>query len=77
MMRAEEEVLKDFSKIGYKVVTNNNSVIVLYNKKRDTRIFIYKKRKKVSFQYVMTLAEHKLLHELFQIWNWLYRRRNK
>ena len=75
--RAEEEVLKDFSKIGYKVVTNNNSVIVLYNKKRDTRIFIYKKIKRVSFHDRMTLSEHKLLHELFQIWNWLYRRRNK
>ena len=70
-MRTEEEVLKDFRKLGYQVVTNNNSIIGLYNKERETRIFIYKKSKRVSFHDRMTLSEHKLLHELFQIWNWL------
>lgn len=70
-MTLEEEILKDFGKLGYEVVTNNNSVIVLFNLKKDIRIFIYKKSKRVSFQDRMTLSEHKLLNELFQIWNWL------
>ena len=39
-MRTEEEVLKDFGKLGYKVITINEKTLVLCNKKGYTRIFI-------------------------------------
>lgn len=70
-MRTEEQILKDFEKLGYEIVTRNKKVIVLYSLKRDTRIFIYLKTKQVSFHDKMILKEHKLLNELFTIWNWL------
>ena len=70
-MRTEQEILKDFSKIGWKVVTNNASCMVLFNLKKGARIFIYYKSKKISFFDKVDFKVFKLLHELFKCWGWI------
>ena len=75
-MRTEEEVLNDFEKLGYEVKENTNIELVL-----GTKFFFikFKKLSKVYHTYyedgklssTINMQEHKLLTELFQIWNWL------
>ena len=70
-MRTEEEVLQDFEKLGYKVEQNSSAVCLLTM--NDFHIDISKSGKNYSFSAwsYLTMQEHKLLTELFQIWNWL------
>ena len=75
-MRTEEEVLKDFEKMGYEVKENTNIELVL-----GTNFFFikFKKIPKVYHTYyedssqrsTITMLEHQLLTELFTIWGWL------
>ena len=75
-MRTEEEVLKDFEKLGYKIKENTNIELVL-----GTKFFFikFKKLSKVYHTYyedsklqsTINMQEHKLLNELFSIWGWL------
>ena len=75
-MRTEEEVLKDFEKLGYKIKENTNIELVL-----GTKFFFikFKELSKVYHTYfedsklhsTINMQEHKLLNELFSIWGWL------
>ena len=73
-MRTEQDVLKDFEKLGYVVLRNDWEKLVLY--KYDTVIKIDKIEKwyKKCLAYsngpskVIIIEEHKLLNELFKIW---------
>lgn len=81
MPRTEQEVLKDFEKLGYKVNRNTNFTIVLENN-NEIELVISKvnhwytckitnsisSRKEALY---IDMEEHKLLTELFTIWGWL------
>lgn len=84
-MRTEEEVLKDFEKLGYKINKNYSNYFIwldIEDEKDILRIDI----EKIPFSYckfdirkkdcherpiIINMHEHKLLHELFEIWGWL------
>lgn len=78
-MRTEQEVLKDFEDLGYEVVCNNNLRIELNN--NGVIITISKIKRRYSckgYDYLdkemavhIVMQEHKLLTELFTIWNWI------
>ena len=74
-MRTEQEILKDFEKLGYKV-KNDSEVLRLKN--NFIEIYVYKKDKEYGKEDIFsceanrfTMPEHKLLNELFNIWGWL------
>ena len=69
-LRTEEEVLKDFEKLRWKITQNEkNCLILCYDV--VARIGILKNSKNYYFNGLINMKEHKLLIELFQIWNWL------
>lgn len=70
-IRTEEEILKDFEKIGWKVIVSNSLCMALFNLKKSTRIFINYKSKKISFDDKVDFKVFKLLNELFICWGWL------
>jgi hypothetical protein len=82
-MRTEQDVLKDFEALGYKVVCNNERELVLedkYYRHHIDRIHIGKDlRLYTKFQHLyrvdepknLDMQEHKLLNELFTIWGWI------
>lgn len=76
MARTEQDILKDFEKLGYEVIQNNNIKIVLQND--DIEIYIYKSFKEYGKEDIFSneanrfdMQEHKLLHELFTCWGWI------
>lgn len=75
-MRTEEEVLKDFKKLKWKISIDNDIFIDLVGSTSSKNIYcdkhirIYKKIKSYRNTEI-TMEEHKLLTELFQIWGWL------
>ena len=71
--RTEQEILKDFEKLGY-FIKKETSFITLTNEYDDV-IFIDLKDKcydKSHYLHVVsiTIQEHKLLNELFEVWGW-------
>ena len=75
-MRTEEEVLKDFEKLGYDIIENNDCCIKLNFNDCIIRISKYSKFYKCywkdsAYANVIDMKEHKLLNELFSIWGWL------
>ena len=82
-MRTEQDVLKDFEALGYKVVCNNERELVLedeYYRHHIDRIHISKDlRLYTKFQHLyrvdepknLDMQEHNLLNELFKIWGWI------
>ena len=79
-MRTEKEVLKDFKKLNFTLLTIIEGKLVLAHFKRnefysDKFYSIYKKDKNykawTSDSAYFTMQEHQLLHELFTIWGWL------
>lgn len=75
--RTEDDILKDFEKLGYKIVVNNASMIYLTNKSGIT-LHINKLMKWYGrynedneiARYIY-MQEHKLLNELFEVWQWI------
>ena len=75
-MRTEEEILKDFRILGYKVRENNSKRLKL--QVSDYTIDI-SKINRVYRCYLedeeticcIELEEHTLIHELFKCWGWL------
>ena len=77
-IRTEEEILKDFEELGYKVIQNNIHWFILeaplsnnnyvYDYKRI--VFNIKDKSYIHTEF-FTMQEHKLLTELFTIWWWL------
>lgn len=85
-MRTEQDVLKDFQKLGYEVVCNSDRELILEQEFKSgytiiNRIHIEKRSQaysKSQFAYCVgtsplwvSMQEHKLLNELFTIWGWL------
>ena len=74
--RTEQEILKDFETLGYKVAFVSEENRLLLYKSNDDTIFIYKNTKEYEkcdiIQSInLTIQEHKLLHELFEVWQWV------
>lgn len=77
-MRTEKEILKDFEKLGYKI-NKCNYAIFIYAPYIEIKIELdlkgYRKKHEINVgewvSSLLTLKEHKLLHELFKIWGWL------
>ena len=86
-IRTEEEILKDFEKLGW-IVVDNNVDLVLKRLVKEMFIEIYpycyihiNKEKQTysvidihngaNYRYELSMKEHKLLHELFICWGWL------
>ena len=76
-MRTEQDILKDFAKLGYSVILNKNFVVYLRNLGCVMRIDRITKEYKLYMESANDIAvpiklkEHKLLHELFKCWGWL------
>ena len=74
--RTEQEILKDFEKLGYVNISNIPTIITLKN---DNTIIVikikkqrYRKYDNRDFEPVdFTMQEHKLLNELFEVWQWI------
>lgn len=70
--RTEQEILKDFEKLGYEVVRNDDGWLEMEIKGTDVSFMVSKFDK--SYDFVgdpITLQEHKLLNELFSLWGWI------
>ena len=80
-MRTEEQVFTDFKKLGYTL----KHEIYRYDFKNedDEHIIIGKRRKwyckkdEHTSYLPIDLREHKLLHELFEIWGWFNEKDSK
>ena len=70
MPRTEQEILNDFEERGWEITQNDDScMIICYG--GFARIVILKYTKKYSINNLCNMQEHKLLHELFEVWQWL------
>lgn len=78
--RTEQDILKDFEELGYKIeIDEVYKIIRLY--KNITSILIFEKARSYEKYYkkddgwyysaIITHHEHKLLNELFTVWGWL------
>ena len=69
-MRTEEEVFKDFEKLGWRIIENTNKCLtaIMYG---NSKLDIVKRGKVYYVNNCLNMQEHKLLNELFTIWNWL------
>ena len=77
-MRTEEEILKDFKKLGYKIHRDRYNIFIYapyIEIEIDFDLKGYQKKRGISVgewtSSFLTLEEHKLLHELFKCWGWL------
>ena len=71
-MRTEQEILKDFKKLGYKVKENSDWLCLfrIDGYKIDIRKNVKKCHTNMGTGY-MSMQEHKLLYELFKCWEWI------
>lgn len=86
-IRTEEEILKDFEKLGW-IVVDNHVDLVLKRLEKEIFIEIYpycyihiNKEKQTysvidihngaNYRYELSMSEHKLLNDLFVYWRWL------
>ena len=81
MTKTEKQVLKDFKKLGYKIIQNDEQFLILYYYNHNSVSFYININK--HFQTYccyasrgeticpIELQEHQLLNELFHIWGWL------
>ena len=86
-IRTEEEILKDFEKLGW-IVVDNRVDLVLKRLEKEMFIEIYPycyihidKEKHTycvldiingaNYKHELSMQEHKLLNELFVCWGWL------
>jgi hypothetical protein len=75
--RTEADILKDFEKLGYKMIKMSTAYL-FENTKEDRRIWIHTDLKEycISIENMplayrtFTMQEHKLLNELFEVWRW-------
>ena len=75
-IRTEEEILKEFEKLGYEIQQNNKIRLIMYW--GDIQIYIDKfeqtfGKEDISYKEAnrFDMQEHKLLNELFKCWEWL------
>lgn len=67
-MRTEQEVLRDFKKLGYKFEYDSKTKIVLFINKKGGFIVIDKETWATRIKIAIKSDEFKLLHELIEIW---------
>ena len=83
-MRTEEQVFKNFEKLGYKIKYNTDSRLYMRKDngitisiwKLDNSQTIEQGYRKYDYEedylaLMVNVEEHKLLNELFTIWGWL------
>ena len=75
--RTEQKILKDFEALGYVIVRNDNSILKMENN-NYIRIQINKGECYMNYDkssphlsMPITIQEHKLLNELFEVWQWI------
>lgn len=80
--RTEQEILKDFEALGLVIAENDDFELILIDD-CDRMIAIFKPLKKYECYYFsegakpfrlatdITMQEHKLLNELFEVWQWI------
>ena len=68
--RTEQEILKEFEKLGWEVTQNDNGFIILCLS-NIARIVILKQAKNYHINGLSNMQEHKLLNELFECYGWL------
>ena len=70
--RTEADILKDFEKLGWIVSRNDEDDFALRLKGNPTcAIWIDKLTKEYSMSCCLDMQEHKLLNELFEVWQWI------
>ena len=70
--RTEQEILKDFEALGWYVSINDEDDFTLRIKGNPTcAIWIDKLTKEFSMNCCLDMQEHKLLNELFEVWQWI------
>lgn len=68
--RTEADILNDFEKLGWEITQNDDScMIICFN--GFARIVILKCAKRYSINNLCNMQEHKLLNELFEVWQWV------
>ena len=70
-MRTEQDILKDFEKLGFKVERNSDALCLLSMNDFKIDIRKYGRKYSISEWDYLDIQEHKLLHELFKCWGWL------
>ena len=66
--RTEQELIKEFEKLGWKVSRNDEDYFTLRLKGNPTcAIWVDKTIKEYSMNCCLDMQEHKLLHELFEV----------
>lgn len=71
--RTEADILKDFEKLGYVIVDNNTHELILVKNMRF-HLMINKELEHymvVALNPTLSMQEHKLLNELFEVWQWI------
>lgn len=68
--RTEQEILADFEKWCWKIYANNNEMLCLELEGYGL-IQIDKIDKSYRITRNITMQEHKLLNELFEVWQWI------
>ena len=70
--RTEADILNDFEKLGWIVSRNDEDDFTLRLKGNPTcAIYIDKLSKEYSMSCCLDMQEHKLLNELFEVWQWI------
>ena len=81
--RTEQEILKDFEALGWKVVVNNENEIELHRNAKNNILVVLNILKSAgeytkymimngkTFFREIKFQEHKLLNELFEVWQWI------
>ena len=74
--RTEQEILKGFEALGYMVINEPMLCVLIKNLKEKIHISKYDKDYcKYDWQtkqpLYLTMQEHKLLNELFEVWQWV------
>lgn len=67
--RTEQEILKDFEALGWLITSQTETHIELnYD---GLKLLIWKSDKTYMFDNFIDMQEHKLLNELFEVWQWI------
>lgn len=72
MIRTEEEILKDFEKLGYEVKKTSTYIDLVYENDSSIIITIWLSDMTYALSSsFLDMQEHKLLNELFKCYSWI------
>ena len=80
--RTEQEILKDFESLGYAIIKNDEYRLILVNEwnhiieidkacKRYQCYYYTEYTNQFELSTYIDIQEHKLLNELFEVWQWI------